>query len=812
MLAQPWQKPTSTNNIHEIRKDFEAWKAATPGYATRKGWKSTARWLWFQENHFDESGNPEVASRGAYNNLLNYLGAQKVQTDGGNWAQIQINNAIGSNVAGRIACIAVDPTDTLIVYIGTPDGGIWRSNTGGLGGWTPLSDQLPTIGVSTIAIDPVNPSTLYIGTGDRDQGDVGVVSDSKSVGLLKSTDDGTTWLPTGMNWTVQSPTKVNKVLVSTSDHNTLVVATSAHMQKSTDAGATWSTAVSGIFMDVVQDLATPANFYATSTTQFYRSTDGGSSFTAAGTGLPSGVGVGRIAIAANATYIYALVADQGGGNLGLYRSSDQGATFSPRNTTTTLVHYQGKYNLIVWTSLTNPDEVYAGGVVLNRSTDGGTTWATNLNGAGNFVDHHAITKIGGAIVVGVDQGLYFTRNQGTSWSHRNAGLHIFQHYRLDVANNANHRLTTGVQDIGGLYYANALWGTGVGGDGTGAAVDQFDANKLYCVSYHAIQASTDGGATWPLGNINSTTSTEPNHWVFPIAADPTVGDGLFAGYVNLFRTSDLGTTWQQLSNFADINVNNAIVTIAVSPASNKYIWLCKKDSILHTVDGGINWTNVTAGLSHGGNRFSDIWLHSTNGDIAWVSVAGYSATHKVFETTDGGATWTNLSAGLPNIPANCGVHYTGSAQDFFLGMDDGVYHRSAVTGLWTPYSNQLPKAIVTDMVINNALNMVYVSTYGRGIWNSALGLVSSPTAAADQPQIMALPNPASDRFQLRYALHGQSQGDIRMIDAQGKLVMEHHVLENGPDLQLDRNHLPAGVYFISLRTATGQHTTHLVLQ
>jgi Sortilin, neurotensin receptor 3, len=801
VMAQPWQRTASAGNLHEVRQNFEAWKASTPGYAARKGWKSTERWLWLQENHLDQSGNPDVAAIGAYNNLLNYLGGQKVQADGGNWAQVQINNPVSSNVSGRIACIAVDPTDTLKIYIGTPDGGIWRSTTGGMGGWTPLSDQLPTIGVSTIAIDPLNTSTIYIGTGDRDQGDVGVASDSRSVGLLKSTDAGTTWVPTGMNWTVQSPTKVNKILLSSTDHNTLVVATSTNMQKSTDGGATWSTGATDHFLDVVQDPATPLNFYAVAKTQFYRSTDGGSTFSPTGVGLPSGASVGRIGIAANATYIYAIVADQSGSNVGVYRSSDQGATFAPRNTSTTLIHWAGYYSLAIWTSQSNPEEVYTGAVVLSRSTDGGSTWVGNLSGAGNFVDHHDITKIGNAIVVGVDQGVYYTYDNGNSWTHRNTGMHIMQHYRLDVGNNPNHRITTGVQDIGGLFYSNAQWGVGIGGDGTGAAVDQFDANKLYCVGYNSINASTDGGGTWPYTSINSSTSTEPNHWVFPVAADPTAADGLYAGYVNLFRTSDLGVTWQQLSNFTDINSNNTIVTIAVSPASNKYIFLCKKDSILRTTDGGVHWENVTAGLSHGGNRFSDVWVHGTDLNVAWVSVAGYSAANKVYETTDGGATWTNLSAGLPNIPANCGVHYTGSTGDFFLGMDDGVYHHSAVTGLWTTYSNQLPKAIVTDIVINNALSMVYVSTLGRGIWNSALGLVSSPSALADQPHIMALPNPANDHFQLRYTLKGQSQGDIRMIDAQG-----------GPALALDRNHLPAGVYFVSLRTAAGQHTTHLVLQ
>ena len=37
--------------------------------------------------------------------------------------------------------------------------------------WTPLSDDLPQIGVSGIAIDPNDSNTIYIATGDDDAGD-----------------------------------------------------------------------------------------------------------------------------------------------------------------------------------------------------------------------------------------------------------------------------------------------------------------------------------------------------------------------------------------------------------------------------------------------------------------------------------------------------------------------------------------------------------------------------------------------------------------------------------------------------------------
>ena len=59
----------------------------------------------------------------------------------------------------------------------SPAGGIWKSTDDGTN-WTPLSDNLPQIGVSGIAIDPTDSNIIYIATGDDDAGD------SYSVGVM----------------------------------------------------------------------------------------------------------------------------------------------------------------------------------------------------------------------------------------------------------------------------------------------------------------------------------------------------------------------------------------------------------------------------------------------------------------------------------------------------------------------------------------------------------------------------------------------------------------------------------------------------
>jgi len=97
---------------------------------------------------------------------------------------------------GRVNTFIIDPNNPNIYYVGAPSGGIWKSTDAGIN-WTPLSDQIPQIGVSGIAIDPNNSNIIYIATGDDDN------SDTYSIGVLKSTDAGNTWNTTGLNSLLQ---------------------------------------------------------------------------------------------------------------------------------------------------------------------------------------------------------------------------------------------------------------------------------------------------------------------------------------------------------------------------------------------------------------------------------------------------------------------------------------------------------------------------------------------------------------------------------------------------------------------------------
>ena len=93
---------------------------------------------------------------------------------------------------GRVNCIAFDPIDQNIIWVGSPGGGLWKSVDGG-SNWTTSTDDLPVIGVSSIAINPNNSQEMYIATGDAH------ADDTYSIGLMKSNDYGVSWNTTSIS-------------------------------------------------------------------------------------------------------------------------------------------------------------------------------------------------------------------------------------------------------------------------------------------------------------------------------------------------------------------------------------------------------------------------------------------------------------------------------------------------------------------------------------------------------------------------------------------------------------------------------------
>lgn len=87
-------------------------------------------------------------------------------------------------VTGRATAVVVDPTNSDKVYLGTAQGGVWRSSDGGAT-WTAIFDSAASLSIGALALAPSNPAILYVGTGETGASSAGTADVFFGVGLYR---------------------------------------------------------------------------------------------------------------------------------------------------------------------------------------------------------------------------------------------------------------------------------------------------------------------------------------------------------------------------------------------------------------------------------------------------------------------------------------------------------------------------------------------------------------------------------------------------------------------------------------------------
>lgn len=740
--AQSWAEGMLDPNadFRAVRDAFNAHWLDRP-YERGKGYKVFKRWEWWMEPRVSANGqrpDPAIFHRALKDvKRMERLQGAKSNAD---WQPLGptawTNWSSGYNPGnGRVNCTAVDPTDATTIYAGTPGGGLWKSTDNGQT-WASLFNDLPTLGVSGIAIDPTDPSIIYCATGDGDG------TDTYSIGVIKSTDGGGSWNPTGLDWQTTAARTTRALRMSPADPLTLLCATNNGLWKTVDGGDSWYLAAAGSFHDVEFKPDDPGIVYACGE-QFFRSLNGGDSFDLVDAGLPTPAQVNRLRIAvtpADPFKVYVLAGlQEDDGFLGLYRSNDGGSSFLQRSNSPNIFGYeddgsdaggQSWYDMALAADPDNADVVYAGGVNVWKSTDGGASWNIRShwyytgNDPYTHADIHSLDIEGGRLLCGSDGGLYGSINGGDTWTDLSDGLQITQFYRLGCSPVDAGQLIAGAQDNGMNILTGGDWSHVLGADGMEGAIDPVDPLIIYGESQKGgLNRSDDGGQSF---NVISWPITEEGAWVTPFAIDPLAPQILVAGYINVWKSFDRGDNWEPISTF---NTELTIRAIAIAPSDDNTIYCANPQSFYRTTVGGFDWDDLSPGLPH--NMVTAIAVDPDDPTHLFVSLGGYTEGVKVFESSDGGDNWSNISGNLPNVPANTLIYRNGSDDGLYVGTDLGVFYTDNSFSNWQPFNSGLPKAPVMELEIFVPTGKLRAATFGRGLWETDLFVPDNapPTAS-----------------------------------------------------------------------------------
>ncbi|MBA2613741.1 MAG: T9SS type A sorting domain-containing protein [Bacteroidetes bacterium] len=838
----------------EVQKQFDDYKKNN-NLSQKKHWKSFKRWEYETQLHTNAQGEP--AGFADYINAAIEMANSKQEAEASNassvWSptgpNVLPNNLTGymENGIGRINCIAFHPSNANTYFVGVAQGGVWKTTNNGTS-WTPLTDNLPITRISDISIDPTNPNTMYISVCDFEYIGVSLFLNGRKrnthygLGVYKTTDGGVTWAATGLTFQLTNgdASLIRKVIVNPANSNDLVACGVSGMYKSTNGGTTWIKKLDSLFWDLQIDPANPNILYGATgwvlnsnlgNAGVYKSTDFGNTWNMLNTAMPLTGSIQRVKLAiapSDPNYIYALTVDGSGGLYGFYKSINAGLTwtFIPPNDnileggTGNSPGGQGNYDLGLLVHPTIKTTVYTGGVNIWGSTDGALTfnpvshWTTNygptLHGDIHFIGRQPSTN---QFFVCSDGGAYRTANIAisswttsawpTNWTKLNSGMQVSSFYRLSSSKNASGRLVAGAQDNATFYYKGGAWSTIFGGDGMDNYIDPTGSSDVVGSSqYGNFYTSNNDGVSSNYPNTNP--NSEAAEWVTPIAADPSNPQVIYIGNENVVQSLDGGNNWNTLASIytnTTSNTNTEISALGVSASNSLVVYAARRvryelgmpGMVFKTTNGGVSFSNITNNLPDS-LYYTGIEVNETNPNIAYVSMAGFSAGRKVFTTTNGGATWQNISYNLPNIPVNCIKQIPGT-NNLIVATDLGVYVLTFGNTSWVSNSFGLPNVIISDIEFNIPLNKVYVSTFGRGIWETSYSVITNINKSEKLSLDFSLfPSVNEGKFSLDFeSIHGQKT--IEVLDVMGKIVYTQNTNETKVGLNLN---LAPGAYYLRL--------------
>ncbi|MEO7924463.1 MAG: hypothetical protein ABIR30_12355 [Chitinophagaceae bacterium] len=705
------------------------------------------------------------------------------------------------NRSGRCTDVAGITGNPKVIYAAFATGGLWKTEDGG-NNWKSLFDKEATLSIGSMAIAPSDNKVLYVGTGEANI----FRASLPGMGMYRSADAGKTFKHIGLENTgtiarvIVHPKNPNKVYVAASG-NEWTYNNDRGVYMTSDAGKTWKRILfesekSGC-IDLLMDPSDPNTLYASmwnrvrrrwsdpmpeDADHLYKSSDGGNTWRYIDKGLPDTKLTGRIGIAishSNPNVLYAFVDDHNkkrdpnpgetdsyerqvqkvviGG--AIYRSSDKGEHWEKMGE----IHdffkpFSGTYGWVfsqIRVDPKNENEVYALGVSMGRSEDGGKTWKqfrpTDKTSEGIHGDNHAMwfdEKDPDRIILGNDGGISTTLDGGKKWNNFFDKIPTTQFYTVTYDMEKPFNVFGSIQDEGTFSGSSnnvfgkkqdsmiRRWDYAPGGEGTQIQVDPKNSNIVYSSSFYGRLMKSDMSKPdsiqstrikmFSVGAIDSLRG----EWLAGTLQSKFDRNVIYHGLQHLYKSIDGGDTWQMISGDLSYNdktkmgvypyliYHQAITAIAEGDkpgilyvgTDDGRIWFSKND--------GLGWDEITGALP-ANKHVAKITASKYKSSRVYLVLNDRRAdnhTPSIYFSDDYGANWMSMSSNLPPSPVNVVIEGE-NASTVFCGTDMGAYMSKNGGASWISINGNMPAAVsVNDMFIHPRDKKLVIGTYGRGVY------------------------------------------------------------------------------------------------
>jgi photosystem II stability/assembly factor-like uncharacterized protein len=536
---------------------------------------------------------------------------------------------IGLEDSGAIGRIRIDPSDSNRIFVAAmghlwdtnPERGVYRTLDGGAT-WERVLYVNDSTGCVDLIMRPDDPNVILAAMWERLRQPEYYTYGGPGCAVWRTDDGGDTWskvaggLPTpgfnsgriGLSLCQGQPDVMHAIYADKTGYFD-------GLYRSTNGGTTWTRTNDGSLSSVFSSYGwwfgnvrthpvDPDIIYVLGL-YFYRSTNGGASYSSASGimhvdhhGLEFGPGLNPV--------LY------NGNDGGVYRSTNGGTVWTKLPDLPVTQIYR------VALDANNPDALYCGAQDngTNRTLTGSVSDWTNIYGGDGFqplVHPGNSNQIWAQYQYG---SLSYSSSGGSSWSGATGGISYSDRFNwncplIQDPTNVNQRYfgtnrvyrsasTTSWTAIspdltGGPHSGNQGQ---VSGTLTTLAVSPLDGNVIWAGSDDGrVQVTANGGGTW-----NEVSAALPDRWITSVRADPFDRETAFvtvSGFrwseplPHLFRTRDLGTSWEAIaSNLPEAPVND----FAADPGNEGRYFVATDVGVYETQDEGVTWSAFGAGL------------------------------------------------------------------------------------------------------------------------------------------------------------------------------------------------------------------------
>lgn len=655
---------------------------------------------------------------------------------------------------GRVNCLY--SADTL-VYIGSADGGVYRSNNASVTSWRYANYT----GLSTGNINAITQSDVFVLAGTP-------------AGIFRSNDIGATWSLSNSGLTT-----TNVLSLLTTDDHVLAGTNGGGIFMSHDNGATWEDANVGLTNLFVTCFAYDGtDIYAgTNGGGVFVSTDDGDSWTAINTGLTamnitslavSGgnifagtatgaffTGTGTIAWTAaitglGSTIINSLTASGGtiyaGTNAGVYTSPDTAPTWTAANT---------GYNGVTTAVAVFGSKLYIGtaekGVYRSNSVSS-VSWSVFNNGFNNL-EGYAVYNDGLLVIAATNKGLFVSKDLAANYVAANNGLNDSLNITSLIFAGSDLYLTT---KNGGVFMSADTGGTWMQ---VNAGLTTLNLRRIISTNTHLIVGADNGSVfSTPISTINWSAATGlPSSLDITSFATDKSTHAFLGTYGNgVYMTMDY-SSWMALNT----GLTNVNVTSLAIKGSNVYAGT-DGGGIFKSGFMGPSWTAVNTGLT-------DLSITALYSSGIWV-VAGYKGG--VHATYDNGGTWepTNVIDYLPEYADVTCISFSPASTRIFASTPNNAFYSNGIA--------ELPVGI------NEIESSTVFSIY---------------------------PNPNNGKFNIALKNGADEIKEIVLFDASGKTVQQIPLNHKTNRYDFSVN-VQKGIYLVKVFTTSGSTTQRIVVE